>query len=119
MRRSVLLTPIAVAAIAAVPTLAFGDRAAKVVGNPKAGKPIFVSTCAVCHTLKAAKSNGRDGPNLDRSKLSYAAIVTVITKGRKETRKWPTGMPGYSGSHAALSKRQIQNNTELVYTTTR
>ena len=56
----------AVVAVATVPTVALADRAAKVVGNPKAGKPIFVSTCAVCHTLKAAGALGKIGPNLDQ-----------------------------------------------------
>ena len=97
----------------------FADVTAQ--GNPKRGKVLFSSPsvfCASCHTLKAAKSTGRDGPNLDKKKLSYAAIVAVVTKGRKESRRWPTGMPGYSGPHAALRKSQIQDVAAFVYAAT-
>ena len=73
----------AVVAVATVPTVALADRAAKVVGNPKAGKPIFVSTCAVCHTLKAAGALGKIGPNLDRTRLSQAV----------SSKRSPTGAP--------------------------
>lgn len=34
-------------------------------GDPVAGKALFVSTCAACHTLAAAGTTGTIGPNLD------------------------------------------------------
>jgi hypothetical protein len=58
---------------------------------------------------------GRDGPNLDKSKLSYAAIVEVVTKGRDATRRWPTGMPGYRGE---FPKARIQDIAAFVYKAT-
>ena len=36
-------------------------------GNPAAGKALFVSQgCGGCHTLKAAGTNGKTGPDLDK-----------------------------------------------------
>ena len=90
-------------------------------GNPKQGKQIFLNNmilCGSCHTLKAARSTGRDGPNLDRAKPGYARIVAVVTKGRNPTKRWPTGMPFYSGKHALLSKAQVRDVAAFVYNAT-
>jgi mono/diheme cytochrome c family protein len=93
----------------------------RVPGNAARGKALFLRTglfCGSCHTLKAAKSRGRDGPNLDKTKPSYAKIVERITKGRNATRRWPTGMPGYSGNHAFVNEAQIRDIAAFVYTAT-
>src|SRR5262249_30933294 len=72
---------VSLAVLAAIPAIASAHGSVKVVGNPKAGKGFFVSTCGVCHTLKAANSVGSVGPNLDRSPLPEATIIKAITNG--------------------------------------
>jgi mono/diheme cytochrome c family protein len=113
------------AALAAAASLLGGAlvvvATASVPGNPARGKTLFVRSglfCASCHTLKAAGSTGRDGPNLDNAKLGYATIVEFVTKGGKPSRRWPTGMPGYGGRHAELTKALIQDLAAFVYTST-
>jgi mono/diheme cytochrome c family protein len=95
--------------------------AASVPGNPVIGKALFLRSglfCASCHTLKAAGSTGRDGTNLDRAKPGYATIVEVVTKGRKPSRRWPTGMPGYGGPRGEVPKAEIKDIAAFVYTAT-
>src|SRR5262249_42186798 len=46
-----------------------------------AGKTAFSSTCAACHTLKAAGALGNIGPNLDKVPLPEATLIKAITKG--------------------------------------
>jgi mono/diheme cytochrome c family protein len=87
-------------------------------GNAAQGKVLFLRAgvfCGSCHTLNAAKSTGRDGPNLDKTKPSYARIVDIVTKGSRPTKQWPTGMPGYKGE---LTKARIQNIAAFVYAAT-
>jgi len=106
---SVLLVTSAFAAIVSVP------------GNPTRGKGLFLRAgvfCGSCHAMKAAKSTGRDGSNLDRDKLAYPAIVDAITKGRKATKSWPAGMPTYGGVNGFLTKREIQDIAAYVYDST-
>ena len=115
--------PLAVLAAAALLTANARAVAASgsVPGNPLRGKALFVRPgifCASCHRLKAAGSAGRDGPNLDQSKPSYARIVEAVTKGHIPTQRWPTGMPAYAGSHAAITKAQIHDVAAFVYAAT-
>jgi mono/diheme cytochrome c family protein len=87
-------------------------------GNPVRGKALFVRSgifCGSCHTLKAARSTGRDGRSLDRSKPSYATIVEAVTKGRSASKRWPSGMPAYSGPHAQITKAEIRDIAAFVY----
>jgi mono/diheme cytochrome c family protein len=65
----------------------------------KAGRTVFDSTCASCHTLAAAGSTGTVGPNLDQLKPSDALVVHQVTDGGG-------GMPAFGSS---LSKTQIQS----------
>ena len=37
--------------------------------------------CGTCHTLKAAKSNGQIGPNLDMLKANLDQIIYVVKNG--------------------------------------
>ena len=37
--------------------------------------------CGVCHTLQAAGSEGRIGPNLDELKAQMSRIISVVTNG--------------------------------------
>jgi mono/diheme cytochrome c family protein len=94
---------------------------AAVPGNSANGKALYVRAglfCSSCHMLKAAGSVGRDGPNLDQAKPSYATIVDFVTKGRKPTRRWPTGMPAYGGRSAELTKARIKDIAAFVYNAT-
>ena len=119
-RTGFLLAALAAAALLTASASAVRGGAS-VPGNPVRGKALFHRPgifCSSCHTLKAAKSTGRDGPNLDRAKPTYARIVERVTKGRSPTRRWPTGMPRYAGAHAVITKAQIQDLAAFVYTAT-
>jgi mono/diheme cytochrome c family protein len=116
-------TVLALAALAAVALLTTSASAATAPpGNPVRGKALFGRAgqlfCGSCHTLKAAKSTGRDGPNLDKAKPGYARIVELITKGRNPSQRWPTGMPGYDGRYPRITKAEIQDIAAFVYTAT-
>ena len=53
---------------------------------PKTPDAIFAATCGTCHTLKAAGTGGRVGPNLDDLKPDKALVLHTIKTG-------PGGMP--------------------------
>jgi mono/diheme cytochrome c family protein len=111
----------AVVAAALLTSSAFAVARAAVPGNPVRGKALFVRPglfCGSCHTLKAAKSTGRDGANLDKAKPAYARIVDFVTKGAKTTPRWPAGMPAYGGRHAELTKAEMQDIAAFVYNAT-
>ena len=84
--------------------------AATSAGDPKAGQTVFTTSCGACHTFKAAKTTGMVGPNLDKSKLSYAAIVSIVTKGKQGKAGV---MPALKGT---LSTKQIQDVAAFVST---
>ena len=73
----------------------------KLVGNSKAGKVAFLSTCAACHTLKAAGAQGNIGPNLDKVPLTQALLIKAITNGgasimtKAQIAKYTTQMQPY------------------------
>jgi mono/diheme cytochrome c family protein len=113
MASRILLLAVVVAALVAS-AVAAGGRVAT-PGNPTLGKALFLRAgifCASCHTLKAAGATGRDGPNLDTAKPSYARIVEFVTNGRPPTKRWPTGSPGYRGE---LTKADIRAIAAYVY----
>jgi mono/diheme cytochrome c family protein len=124
-RTALLLAALGAAALLTATALAAG-AGPSVRGNPTAGKALFLRPgvfCSSCHTLKAAKSSGRDGPNLDKAKPSYARIVEVVSKGSSPSRRWPTGMPHYSAQGGPLragdlTKAEIQNVAAFVYAAT-
>jgi mono/diheme cytochrome c family protein len=90
-------------------------------GSPARGKALFLRAglfCGSCHALKAARSTGRSGPNLDRLKPSYARIVAAVTRGLGPTKRWPTGMPRFGGAHGELDKGRIADIAAFVYTAT-
>ena len=119
-RIPLLLAALVAAALLTASALAVSDGAA-VQGNPTRGKALFSRPglfCASCHTLKAAKSRGRDGPNLDKAKPSYALIVDRVTKGRVASKRWPAGMPAFAGAHASVTKAQIRDLAAFIYTAT-
>jgi mono/diheme cytochrome c family protein len=47
------------------------------------GRKLFGEYCNQCHTLKAANTVGRVGPNLDVLRPPYALVVTAVTQGRQ------------------------------------
>jgi mono/diheme cytochrome c family protein len=104
-----------------VPVAALALGSPKVVGHAKAGKPTFVNTCGVCHTLRAAKSVGTVGPNLDKTALTEAVIVKAITNGgasvmpKEAAAKYTTQMTAYKN---VLTPTVIQNVAAFVYTST-
>jgi mono/diheme cytochrome c family protein len=118
-RTALLFAAVAAAALLTASAFALGGSA--VPGNPVRGKALFVRAglfCASCHTLKAAKSTGRDGANLDKAKTAYAGIIDFVTKGAKATPRWPAGMPAYGGKHGELTKAEMQDIAAFVYTAT-
>jgi mono/diheme cytochrome c family protein len=59
------------------------NTAAKAVATPN-GKKVFtgLAGCTGCHTMKAARSTGTVGPNLDRVKPSRARVIKIVTNGK-------------------------------------
>jgi sulfite dehydrogenase len=108
-------------AVTAVPTIALAHGNTKVVGSPRAGNGLFVSTCGVCHTLKAAGAAGKVGPNLDRVPLPEGTIIRAITNGgatvmtKAAATNYTTQMLAYKG---ALTPQQITNIAAYVYVST-
>jgi mono/diheme cytochrome c family protein len=105
-----------------VPTTpAHGSAPPKLVGSAKAGKPLFQTTCGVCHRLKAAGSASAIGPDLNNVILSEAVIIKAITNGgatvmsRSLAAKYATQMTAYRN---ALTGAQIQDIAAFVYTST-
>jgi mono/diheme cytochrome c family protein len=100
-----------------------GATKPKLIGNPKAGKATFTSTCSACHTLKAAGAVGNIGPNLDKvaPALTEATIIKAITNGgatvmtKAAAAKYTTTMVAYKGT---LSPTAINNVAAFVYTST-
>jgi mono/diheme cytochrome c family protein len=119
--RFVLLGVIAAVGVSvASVALASSGATPKLVGTPAAGKPLFAAQgCGGCHTLKAAKTKGSVGPNLDGITLTEAQIISQITNGgskfltaaEKKLYKFP--MTAYKGK---LTKTQIQNLAAYVFT---
>jgi len=108
-----LFVPSALAHRTATPTL---------VGNSKAGKALFATTCAACHTLKAAGALGNIGPNLDKvgPTLTQALLIKAITNGgssimtKAALAKYQTQMTPYK----YLGTKTIQNISRFVYEST-
>lgn len=90
-------------------------------GNAAAGKSVFQSNCASCHTLKAAGSVGTIGPNLDKTSLSETTIVKAVTSGgasvmtKAAAAKYQIQMTAYKGT---LTPTQIADVSAFVYAST-
>jgi mono/diheme cytochrome c family protein len=118
------IAALAVASALIVPA-AFGHAAAapKLIGTAKAGKSAFTTTCAACHTLKAAGAVGNIGPNLDKvgKTLTEATIIKAITNGgatvmtAAQKKPYTTQMVAYKGT---LPTKTIDNIAAFVYTST-
>ncbi len=121
-RRQALGLAAALALGAGAPVAAVAHGSTKIVGNPKAGKPTFVTTCGLCHTLKAAATEGTIGPDLNTVLLTESQIITAISKGgasvmtKAAAQKYTTQMLAYA---AVFSKAQIDDIAAFVYVSTR
>ena len=47
-----------------------------------AGRHLFAKNCGTCHTLNAANSSGRVGPNLDQLRPPEKLVLDAVEKGR-------------------------------------
>jgi mono/diheme cytochrome c family protein len=75
-------------------------------GDPAAGKEVFTTNCASCHTLADAGSTGTIGPNLDESQPSMELVVERVTNGAGV-------MPSFADT---LSEQQITDVAAYVST---
>jgi mono/diheme cytochrome c family protein len=79
IRITLVLLAIFAAVVAAIATTR--GNSTRVVGDPVKGEVLFKGYCSECHTLKAAGSTARYGPNLDNMKPSYARVIHQIETG--------------------------------------
>jgi mono/diheme cytochrome c family protein len=110
-----------VTVLVAVPSVAFAYRTSTHVGDPVAGKTLFVTTCDVCHRLRDAKAVGIIGPNLDKVPLPEATIARAVAYGgatvmtKYQAAKYPTQMTAYKN---VLTRAQIADIAAYVYKAT-
>jgi mono/diheme cytochrome c family protein len=80
-----------------------GSAGGTVATSP--GAKVFADAgCGSCHTLDAAGSTGKTGPNLDDAQLSAAEV-------EKQVREGGGGMPSFEGD---LSDQEIKDVAEFV-----
>jgi mono/diheme cytochrome c family protein len=58
------------------------DSAIKLTPAQEHGREIFGQRCNNCHTLAAARTHGKVGPNLDQLKPPAALVLNAIQTGR-------------------------------------
>ena len=49
--------------------------------NEKAGREVFAQRCGMCHTLAAANTTGKVGPNLDQLRPPASLVLNTINNG--------------------------------------
>jgi mono/diheme cytochrome c family protein len=59
-----------------------GDSSIKLNAAEEHGRQIFGERCNNCHTLAAARTQGKVGPNLDQLKPPTALVLNAIETGR-------------------------------------
>ena len=59
-----------------------GDSSIKLNAAEEHGRQIFGERCNNCHTLAAARTQGKVGPNLDQLKPPAALVLNAIENGR-------------------------------------
>lgn len=59
-----------------------GDARVKLTAAQQRGRELFGQTCNECHTLAAANTVGRTGPDLDKLKPPRALVLDAIANGR-------------------------------------
>jgi outer membrane protein assembly factor BamB/mono/diheme cytochrome c family protein len=73
-------------------------------GDAAAGRTVFTTNCAGCHTLAEAGTSGTVGPNLDDLRPDAALVRTTVTNGRG-------AMPAFGGR---LSETEIADVAAYV-----
>ena len=59
-----------------------GNADIKLNAGERRGRELFGRTCNQCHTLAAARTDGRTGPNLDELKPPKSLVLDAILNGR-------------------------------------
>lgn len=54
----------------------------KLTAGQTQGRKLFTQNCGTCHTLAAAETSGRVGPNLDQLRPPEKLVIDAIGKGR-------------------------------------
>jgi mono/diheme cytochrome c family protein len=54
----------------------------KLTAGQTEGRELFTHNCGTCHTLSAANTSGRVGPNLDQLRPPEKLVLDAIDKGR-------------------------------------
>ena len=54
----------------------------KLTAAETAGRHLFAKNCGTCHTLQAAQTSGRVGPNLDQLRPPEKLVLDAIANGR-------------------------------------
>lgn len=58
-------------------------RGVRLASSDRQGRTVFAQQCGVCHSLRAARTTGRQGPNLDILKPNKALVLDAVTHGRQ------------------------------------
>lgn len=105
-RRRVRYLSLIVACIAALGLTACGSGGSDAVGDqPGDGKQIFSDAgCGGCHTFAPAGSNGKSGPELNRTALGVDQVAAKVKEGGG-------GMPSFEDK---LTEQQIQALSRFV-----
>jgi mono/diheme cytochrome c family protein len=65
----------------------------KLSSNQATGRELFAQNCGTCHTLKAADTSGRVGPNLDELRPPKSLVLNAISLGRaRGSGQMPAGL---------------------------
>jgi mono/diheme cytochrome c family protein len=96
--------------MAAAVALATGSAQKFPAAQVAAGLKVYKAAgCGKCHTLKAAKSTGTVGPNLNTIKPTYSTIVGQVTNGGRFMPPFAASMGG------SLSPTSVKNVAAFVY----
>ncbi len=77
-----LLVPLLVSVSNGAHKARTGPSGLTLTAGETAGRTLFATRCATCHTLSAARAVGRVGPNLDILRPPAALVLDAITNGR-------------------------------------
>lgn len=91
----------AIADVAAFVAKATGAGSSR---RPSTGLALFQRYCGACHTLAAAGTTGKSGPNLDREHPDFEDVMKAVLEGED-------GMPSFRGR---LSRSEIAKIATFV-----
>ncbi len=77
-----LAVPLAVSVSNGAHKARTGPAGLTLTASQTAGRTLFATRCATCHTLHAARAVGRVGPNLDILRPPAALVLDAIANGR-------------------------------------